>query len=76
MQEQYLGTSAYYNSDNLAVSKMGKVTIPLQAEDLRIRLCIIAHSGGNSGHLVYQAASAKLGQYFYWSNMHKEMRDF
>ena len=73
VQEQYLGTSAYYNSDNLAVNKMGKVKIPLEAEDLRIRLCIIAHSGGNSGHLGYQAASAKLGQYFYWSNMHKEI---
>ena len=76
VQKEHLGQTLHRNSDNLAVSKSGKIKIPIEAKDLRIRLCIIAHAGGNSGHLGYQAALAKLGEYFVWPNMSRDMRDF
>src|SRR5690348_15788514 len=63
-QQQSLQPSTCVNSDNLIVTKKGRVIIPLEAGDLRIRLCIIAHSGGNNGHIGYQAALDKLNEYF------------
>jgi len=73
-QNKYLKSATYVNDDNLKVSKTGKIKIPLEDADLRIRLCIIAHAGGNSGHIGYQVASAKLAEYFHWPNMHTDMR--
>ena len=76
VQKQHFGSSAYVNAEGLVICKTGKIKIPLEAQDLRIRLCIIAHAGGNSGHLGYQAATSKLKEYFHWLNMDKDMRDF
>ena len=69
-QKQFLVTvkTLKRNEDNLAITDSGKVIIPEEAEDLRRRLCIIAHAGGNSGHLGYQATAQKLAQFFYWKN--------
>ena len=65
-QKQFLVTvkTLKRNEDNLAITDSGKVIIPEEAEDLRRRLCIIAHAGGNSGHLGYQATAQKLAQCF------------
>jgi hypothetical protein len=54
-----------YNEDGLIITyDKNKIIIPEGADDLKIRLCVIAHSGGNSGHLGLQAAVQKLAQYF------------
>jgi hypothetical protein len=50
------------------------VIIPEEAESLRLRLCIIAHAGGNSGHLGYQATTQKLTQFFYWKNCTEDVK--
>jgi hypothetical protein len=75
-QQQHLGHSDRKNSDNLITTKSGKVIIPLECKDLIIRLCIIAHAGGNSGHLGYKAASEKLAEHFYWPNLNRDMHEF
>jgi hypothetical protein len=62
------------NRDNLVVTDNGKVTIPEEADDLRRRLCIIAHAGGNSGHLGYQATAQKLAQFFHWKNCVEDVK--
>ena len=56
------------------ITKSEKVIIPIEAEDLRCRLCIIAHAGGNSGHLGYQASAQKLTQIFHWKNCIDDMK--
>ena len=56
-------TTRHDNSEGLIVTKSGKVIIPERSEDLKIRLCVIAHSGGNNGHLGYQAATRKLAEF-------------
>ena len=61
------------NSEGLIVTKSGKVIIPERSEDLKIRLCVIAHSGGNSGHLGYQAAARKLAEFCWWSGCERDM---
>jgi hypothetical protein len=61
------------NSDGLIVTKTGRVVIPDRSRDLKIRLCVIAHSGGNSGHLGYQAAVRKLGEFCWWKGCEKDM---
>ena len=50
-----------------------KVLIPEKSADLKIRLCVIAHSGGNSGHLGYQAAARKLAEFCWWSGCERDM---
>ena len=70
LQEEYLGLD---DSGSL-VKRAGKIVIPDQATDLKIRLCIIAHSGGNNGHIGYQAALQKLKEYFDWLNMTKDIK--
>lgn len=62
------------NDDGLIVTDSGKVTIPPEAEDLRRRLCIIAHAGGNSGHLGYQATAQKLTQFFKWESYTEDVK--
>ena len=64
-EEQCINT----NSEGLVVTKSGKVVIPERSEDLKIRLCVIAHSGGNSGHLGYQAATRKLAEFCWWKRL-------
>ena len=61
------------NSEGLVVTKSGKVLIPEKSADLKIRLCVIAHSGGNSGHLGYQAAARKLAEFCWWSGCERDM---
>ena len=61
------------NSEGLIVTKSGKVIIPERSEDLKIRLCVIAHSGGNNGQLGYQAATRKLAEFCWWSGCDKDM---
>jgi hypothetical protein len=75
LQNEFFGVDIDTNGEGLYLTKTGKVRIPLEARDLRTRLCIIAHAGGNCGHLGYQAACSKLSQYFYWPNMSKDMRE-
>ena len=55
------------NKDDLIVNDENKVII-------RCRLCVIAHAGGNSGHLGYQASAQKLTQFFYWKNFIEDMK--
>ena len=62
------------NEDGLIVTESGKVSIPEEAEDLRRRLCIIAHAGGHSGHLAYQATAQKLAQFFRWKNCIEDVK--
>ena len=58
-QNKWLNTEDFIkvNSEGLKVLKDGRIIIPDQSEDLKTRLCVIAHSGGKSGHLGYQAAT-------------------
>ena len=67
VQQQWLTTekNMILNKDDLIITDQGKVIIPEEAEDLRRRLCVIAHAGGNSGHLGYQSSTQKLTQFFY-----------
>ena len=60
--------------DGVIITNNEKVIIPIKAEDLRCRLCIIAHAGGNSGHLGYQASAQKLTQFFHWKNCIDDMK--
>jgi len=62
LQKKHFTPHLQTNGDGLYVTKAGKVKIPFEARDVTIWLCIIAHAGGNTGHLGYQAASQKLSQ--------------
>ena len=73
-QKKWLeGESPSLNKDELIVTKSGKVVIPEQSTDLKLRLCVIAHCGGNSGHLGYQAATTKLSEFCWWQGCEKDM---
>jgi hypothetical protein len=76
IQEKLLGSQSTHrrNKDGLIITNKEKVIIPDDAEDLRRRLCVIAHAGGNSGHLGYQATTQKLTQYFYWKNCIEDIK--
>jgi hypothetical protein len=52
------------NEDGLFINKKGQIVIPEEELELKTRLCVIAHSGGNSGHLGYRATLRKLTQFF------------
>jgi hypothetical protein len=62
------------NEDGLLVNDNNLVVIPTQSEALKLRLCIIAHAGGNSGHIGLNAAIGLLTERFYWANMRKDMQ--
>src|SRR6185503_5845700 len=76
-QNKWLNTENFIrvNSEGLKVLKDGRIIIPDQSEDLKTRLCVIAHSGGNSGHLGYQAATKKLAEFCWWKCCEKDMRE-
>src|SRR5689334_20273497 len=48
------------NENGLLTNKKGKILVPDDDTELKLRLCVIAHSGGNSGHLGYKATVQKL----------------
>ena len=62
------------NKDGLLVNKKNQVIIPEDDNDLRIRISVIAHSGGNSGHLGYRATVQKLTHFFYWRSCVDDVR--
>ena len=50
----------------LVINQKGQILVPDEDEDFKIRLCVISHSGGNSGHLGYQPTLRKLSEFLYW----------
>src|SRR6185503_3844826 len=76
-QRSHLDTNDDYvtDSNGLFVDGHNRIVIPVQSFDLRIRLCVIAHAGCNSGHIGYHAALQLLKQRFYWIGMEKNMRE-
>ena len=70
----YNGELMIRTEDGLLTNKKGKILVPDDDTELKMRLCVIAHSGGNSGHLGYKATVQKLTQYFYWKNCVDDVR--
>ena len=68
------GENKIVNDDGLLIDKKGKILIPADDTELKMRLCVIAHSGGNSGHLGYKATVQKLTQFFHWKNCVDDVR--
>jgi hypothetical protein len=62
------------NKDALLTNKRGQILVPDEDTELKMRLCVIAHSGGHSGHLGYKATVQKLTQIFYWKNCVDDVR--
>ena len=62
------------NQDGLLVDDNNRVVIPTQSETLRMRLCLIAHAGCNSGHIGLNAAIGLLTERFYWGGMRRDMQ--
>ena len=60
----------------LMVDARNRVVIPVQSEGLKIRLCVIAHAGCNSGHLGYHTSLNILKDRFYWVGMEVDIRTF
>jgi hypothetical protein len=75
-QRSHIGTCDNYITDGngLLVNSDGRIIIPVQSRDLRIRLCVIAHAGCNSGHIGYNVALRLLRQRVYWVGMEKDMQ--
>jgi hypothetical protein len=63
------------NKDGLFINKKGQILVPEEDAELKIRLCVIAHSGGNSGHLGYRATLGKLTQFFNWRSCVDDVRE-
>src|SRR5689334_3780908 len=62
------------NDDGLFNDQRKRVVIPIASEQLRLRLCVIAHAGLNSGHIGYHAAMKLLQQWVYWKGMEADLR--
>ena len=45
------------NDDGLFIDDRNCVVIPIESEKLRLRMCVIAHAGLNSGRIGYHAAN-------------------
>ena len=60
--------------DGLLVDDNNRVVIPTQSQALKMRLCIIAHAGCNSGHIGLNAAFSLLADRFYWATMRKDLQ--
>lgn len=73
-QRCHLGSNDDYVTDDngLFVDSEGRIIIPVQSFDLRMRLCVIAHAGCNSGHIGYNVALNLLRQRVYWVGMANE----
>lgn len=76
MQRKYLNDQMELirNQDGLLVDDNNRVVIPTQSETLRMRLCLIAHAGCNSGHIGLNAAIGLLTERFYWGGMRRDMQ--
>src|SRR4051794_17999337 len=61
------------NDEGLFIDKEGLVIIPDEATSLKTRLCVIAHSGGNSGHIGYQACYHAMSKWCRWSFMQQDL---
>ena len=61
------------NEDGLFITNRGQVIVPDEAASLRIRLCVIAHAGGNSGHIGYQACYHALSEWCTWKTMQRDL---
>jgi len=72
MSEQ-LKKSLKVNELGLLTDSEGIVRIPDKAKALQIRLCVIAHSGGNSGHIGYQACYHAMSKWCRWTNMQQDL---
>ncbi|GMG17483.1 unnamed protein product [Phytophthora fragariaefolia] len=57
------------------VMPSGQIWIPADAEDLRQRLCVIAHAGA-SGHWGAQTTQHALASVFYWKTLAADVAAF
>ena len=63
------------NDDGLFIDERKRVVIPVESEQLRLRLCVIAHAGLNSGHIGYHAALKLLQQRLHWKGMEADLKN-
>ena len=63
------------NDDGLFIDDRNCVVIPIESEKLRLRMCVIAHAGLNSGHIGYHAAIKLLQQWVYWKGMEADLKN-
>ena len=63
------------NDDGLFIDERKRVVIPFESEQLRLRLCVIAHAGLNSGHIGYHAALKLLQQRLHWKGMEADLKN-
>ena len=62
------------NQDGLWCNTNGRVIIPQSDLHLRMRLVIIAHAGGHSGHVGQQVTLSLLRQHFTWPAIEKDVK--
>lgn len=61
--------------DNLWRNASGAIWIPKEADEMHLRLCIIAHTGP-SGHRAADATERTLRTHFFWHTMTADARTF
>ena len=75
VQDIYFPNSNFARtSDGLLVDTRNRIVIPIHSDSLRLRLCVIAHAGCNSGHLGFNTALALLKDRVYWVGMDDDLR--
>ena len=63
------------NSDGLLVETHNRIVIPVQSNDLKRRLCIIAHAGCHCSHLSLKNTLAMLESWVFWVGMKQDIKD-
>jgi Integrase zinc binding domain len=62
-------------SDSIIASSSGAAWIPIDAVDLQLRLCILAHTGAG-GHRGVDCTFTAISAYFFWTTMRRNVSDF
>ena len=60
---------------DLYLTKDGQVWVPAEAQDLQLRICIVAHTGPG-GHRGHQATLKSVSTLFYWPTLTEDLRTF
>jgi Integrase zinc binding domain len=68
-------SNIYSLSDGLYRSPSGQVWIPAAAQDLQLRVCIVAHTGPG-GHRGIDTTTSSIGQFFTWHTLREDVRTF
>jgi Integrase core domain/Integrase zinc binding domain len=68
-------SNIYSLSDGLYRSPSGQVWIPAAAQDLQLRVCIVAHTGPG-GHRGIDTTTSSIDQFFTWSTLREDVRTF